>query len=83
MGSDTWNDAPSSKPPSLYPLLDCFADTLAVNDGAGWKPDNSAGDAWQADGDAGGDNWTGEISEQNISKHADGFDALADGGCRK
>lgn len=57
----------------------------AATDGAGWKPaDSPAGDGWQADAAGGGDDgWNGGVSEQNISKHANGFDAPADGGCRK
>lgn len=58
---------------------------ITAADGAGWKADGGAGgDSWQADGGAGDDGWTGGISEQNTSKHADGFDdAPRDGGCRK
>ena len=71
--------------PSLLRSPDCCSSLTIITaiDGAGWKADAPAGDGWQGDGGAGDDGWNGEISEQNTSKHADGFDAPHDGGCRK
>ena len=58
----------------------------AVTEGAGWKPDETAGanDGWEPD--ASGDNkaFIGDFAAENVSKHADGGDdAPRDGGCRK
>ena len=55
-----------------------------MTEGAGWKPDAGAtAGGWEPDGAATDDNFTGDFSAGNISKHADGdANGPRDGGCR-
>ena len=85
MGTETWTAAPSGAS-CAHRGISIAQSLTHITETNGWKPDaaNGAGDAWQADGPDVNDGWTGDISADNTSKHANGeFDAPADGGCRK
>lgn len=84
MGVDTWNSTPNSESNSFISYLDITYLTT-VTEGGGWKPDNDgvAVEGWAPDNTGADENdFNGEFKQENISKHDDGFEGPADGGCR-